>query len=412
MTNTALPNLDAIRDAHAHLAPILRLTPCVRSGFFSRHAGRDVWIKYENRQKTGAFKLRGAANTVRQLADEERARGVIATSAGNHAQGVALAARSHGAAATIVMPEATPLTKISATLGYGAEVVLYGNNYDEAYAHTLELVEERGYTFIHPFNDPRVIAGQGTLGLEVLAQCPEVETIVVPIGGGGLIAGIALAVKALRPDVKIIGVEPEGAAGMKRSMEHGRLETLERVDTIADGIAVRRPGELAFEVVQKYVDDIVLVSDQEIAAALMRFLERCKSLAEPAGAAALAALSNGRIPGGKGCTVAMVCGGNIDLTLLSRIIDRGMQQAGRLGRLRVRMMDKPGSLLLLADTIAKCGANVLHIHHDRNHLDIGYNEARVDLTIQTRDWEHLQEVVQGLQGAGFPVEFVSGEENE
>jgi len=411
MMNT-LPGLDLIRDAAAHLAPILRRTPCVRSGFFSRLAERDVWVKYENCQKTGAFKLRGAANTVRQLTDAERARGVIATSAGNHAQGVALAARAHGATARIVMPEATPLTKISATRGYGAEVILHGNNYDEAYAHTLELVEQHGYTFIHPFNDPRVIAGQGTLGLEVLEQCPEVETIVVPIGGGGLIAGIALAVKALRPEVRIVGVEPEGAAAMKLSVAHGQLETLPRVDTIADGIAVRRPGELAFEVVREHVDEVVLVSDQEIAAALVRFLERCKSLAEPAGAAALAALTNGRIPGGKGPTVAMVCGGNIDLLLLSRIIDRGMQQAGRLGRLRVRMLDKPGSLLLLAETIARCRANVLHIHHDRNHLDIGYNEARVDLSIQTRDWEHLQEVVRALQEAGFPVEFVSGEESD
>jgi threonine dehydratase len=408
---TQMPTIEDIKAARERLRRILRVTPLTRSGFFSREAKRDVWIKYENLQKSGAFKIRGAYNTLHLLSKEERSRGVIATSAGNHAQGVAVAAHEQGVSAVIVMPESTPLAKISATENYGAKVILYGNNYDEAHEHTLELIEEHNYCMIHPFNDPRVIAGQGTLGLEILEQCPGVECIVVPIGGGGLISGIALAVKALRPKVRIIGVEPAGAACMKRSLEDGKLHTLNRIDTIADGIAVKRPGELTFRIIQQYVDEVVVVSDHEIAVSVMRLLERNKTLVEAAGAAAIAAIEVKKIPGEGDCCVGVIGGGNIDLTLLDRFIDRGLQNAGRLARLRIKLLDKPGSLVALSKIIADTRSNILHIHYDRKHLNLKYTEALVELTVESRNREHLCNVVEAVRAGGFPVEVVQREDS-
>ncbi len=348
-----------IAAARERIRDVLYYSPCQVSHDLSELAGHPIYLKLENLQRTGAFKERGALNRLLQLTPEQRARGVIAASAGNHAQGVAFHAARLGIRARIVMPQPTPLVKVSATRGFGAEVILHGANYDEACEEATRLQQEKQLTFIHPFDDDEVIAGQGTIGLEILEQLPDVEAIVVPIGGGGLIGGIACAVKEARPDVRIVGVQTERLASMLRAVEAGAPVTLPAQATIADGIAVRRAGERTFPLVRRYVDEIVTVDEEEISSAILVLLEKEKTLAEGAGAAALAALLQGKTHLHAEKTVALVCGGNIDVTLLSRIIERGLAKDGRLLRIRVYLLDRPGSLHQLTRILTECEANIV-----------------------------------------------------
>ena len=351
----SFPHMIQLSDVQAALSRIradIRVSPCPRSETFSGVTGNSIYLKMDNQQRTGAFKERGALNKILGLSPDERARGVIAASAGNHAQGVSYHAGRHGVRARIVMPLPTPLTKVSATRAYGAEVVLHGANYDEAYGKAMELSQQDSLVLIHAFDDESVIAGQGTLGLEILQQHPDIEVIVSPIGGGGLIGGVACAVKESRPSVKVYGVQPARIPSMKAAIAAGKPVTLDSAKTIADGIAVRRAGDYTLPLVQKYVDDIVTVEEEEIANAILLLLEREKTLAEGAGAAAIAAVLNRKIQLQNKRVAVLVCGGNIDVTLLSRIIERGLVKDGRLVRLRVHLPDYPGALHRLTGILA------------------------------------------------------------
>lgn len=390
-----------ITQARGLLKGVAHHTRLEYSGTFSQLVGREVYFKLENYQKTGSFKIRGAYNKIARLSDEEKRAGVIAASAGNHAQGVAYAANSAGISSTIVMPVGVPIAKLMATKGYGAQVVLGGHSYDEAYIKAIELKEETNQTFIHAFDDPQVIAGQGTIGLEILEDLSEVDTILVPIGGGGLISGISLAVKELKPSVKIIGVQAEGAAAVRNSFEHGQLEELKEVNTIADGIAIKHPGGLTFEIIKGYVDDIVTVTDEEISQAIMMLLERNKLLSEGAGAASVAALLHRKLPGGK--TVAVITGGNIDVHVLSIIIERGLTKAGRYVRLNTMIPDRPGSLQRLLAVVAGTLANVISVNHDRIQPHIPIASAEVELVLETRDKEHVEAIISAIEGEGYKV---------
>ncbi len=362
----------------------------------------QIYLKTEDLQSTGSFKLRGAYIKIASLTPEERACGVIASSAGNHAQGVALAARAFDTPATIVMPEGAPLSKVKATRELGANVVLHGNVYDDAYAEACRLQAETGATFIHPFDDPMVIAGQGTIGLEIMDDMPDVRTIVVPIGGGGLASGVAAAVKMLHPDVRVVGVQASGAAGMKASIEAGHVVELDSAKTIADGIAVKKPGELTFELCSRYVDEIVTVDDDEIAQAILLLMERGKMVAEGAGAAAVAAIMSRKFDV-SGKVVAVISGGNIDVTMISRIIEKGLLRAGRVSKLRILMQDRPGQLEQVSRLIAGAGANVMAVHHDRTDVDLDIRDAILEITMETQDREHAQRVIKALREAGFKV---------
>ena len=362
----------------------------------------QIYLKTEDLQSTGSFKLRGAYIKIASLTPEERACGVIASSAGNHAQGVALAARAFDTPATIVMPEGAPLSKVKATRELGANVVLHGNVYDDAYAEACRLQAETGATFIHPFDDPMVIAGQGTIGLEIMDDMPDVRTIVVPIGGGGLASGVAAAVKMLHPDVRVVGVQASGAAGMKASIEAGHVVELDSAKTIADGIAVKKPGELTFELCSRYVDEIVTVDDDEIAQAILLLMERGKMVAEGAGAAAVAAIMSRKFDV-SGKVVAVISGGNIDVTMISRIIEKGLLRAGRVSKLRILMQDRPGQLEQVSRLIAGAGANVMAVHHDRTDVDLDIRDAILEITMETQDREHAQCVIKALREARFQV---------
>ncbi|HUH02489.1 MAG TPA: threonine ammonia-lyase [Kofleriaceae bacterium] len=391
-----------IEAAAARIRASIYVSPCAYSETYSRATGLRTYFKLENLQMTGSFKERGALNRLLLLSADERQRGVIAASAGNHAQGVAYHATRLGVHATIVMPETTPLIKVVSTREYGAEVVLHGANYDDACEEAQRLAGDRQLTFVHAFDDDAVIAGQGTIGLEILAQEPEVEVVVVPVGGGGLIGGIGCAIKTLRPSVRIIGVEPAGLPSAQRAMTAGGPVTLAPAVTLADGIAVRRAGERTFPLLQRYVDDLVTVSEEELANAVLLLLEREKTVAEGAGAAALAAVVNGRvsIPLGKR-TVMLVSGGNIDVNVLSRIIERGLAKDGRMLRLEVRISDSPGSLHALTGVFAARRANVLDIGHLRAFSGVGLGETVVELTLETRGVDHVQEILQALREAGY-----------
>jgi threonine dehydratase len=359
----------------------------------------------ENLQRTGAFKERGALNKLLTLSPYEKARGVIAASAGNHAQGLAYNALRLGVKATIVMPERTPLIKVTRTRDdYRAHVVLKGTNFDEAYAEALRLQKEQDLVFVHPFNDPYVIAGQGTIGLELLEQCAQLEMVVVPIGGGGLISGVACALKERNPRIRVVGVQTSTLSSMKASVWAGHIVELAAGTTIADGIAVKKPGDLTFSMVQKYVDDIVTVDEEEIAAAILALLEQEKSVVEGAGAVGLAALLNGRIPEahGKHVTV-LLTGGNIDMTVISRIIERGLVQTGRLVRLVVQLPDRPGMLARLTTHIAEQRANVVEIHHNRAFSKAGLGDAMVEVTLETTGRSHINELIQSLSQQGWQV---------
>ena len=387
---------EMIQEAKRALEGIARKTPLDPAPKF----GANVYIKSENLQLTGAFKLRGAYNKIRSLTPEERERGVIACSAGNHAQGIALSAAKLGIRSIICMPAGAPISKVEATRSYGA-VVLVPGVYDDAAREAERLTQEHGYTFAHPFNDPCVIAGQGTIGLEILEQLPEVEQVVVPIGGGGLISGVAMAVKTLKPSCRVIGVQAAGAASMYASRRAGRPVELDGVATIADGIAVKKPGDLTFALCQKYVDEIVTVSEDEISSAILALMEVQKTVAEGAGATPVAAVMFGRVDTTRLKTVCLVSGGNVDVTTLSRIITRGLSKAGRLVELTTKVADKPGSLIRLLQIVADSGANIVRINHAREdrHSDVG--ACIVTMVVETRDQAHICQLEASLTEKGY-----------
>ena len=388
---------EMIQEAKRALEGIARKTPLDPAPKF----GANVYIKSENLQLTGAFKLRGAYNKIRSLTPEERERGVIACSAGNHAQGIALSAAKLGIRSIICMPAGAPISKVEATRSYGAEVVLVPGVYDDAAREAERLTQEHGYTFAHPFNDPCVIAGQGTIGLEILEQPPEVEQVVVPIGGGGLISGVAMAVKTLKPSCRVIGVQAAGAASMYASRRAGRPVELDGVATIADGIAVKKPGDLTFALCQKYVDEIVTVNEDEISSAILALMEVQKTVAEGAGATPVAAVMFGRVDTTRLKTVCLVSGGNVDVTTLSRIITRGLSKAGRLVELTTKVADKPGSLIRLLQIVADSGANIVRINHAREdrHSDVG--ACIVTMVVETRDQAHICQLEASLTEKGY-----------
>lgn len=379
-------------------------TPCSRSTVFSDATGAITHFKFENLQMTGSFKERGALNKLLTLSDEERAAGVICASAGNHAQGVAYHAGRLGIPATIVMPERTPLIKVSRTRDFGARVILAGANFDEACDHAMRLRAEEGLTFVHPFDDPAVIAGQGTIGLELLEQVPNLEVAIVPVGGGGLIAGVAVALKEANPSIQVIGVECASFASMQASLRAHEAVTVQGGRTIADGIAVKRPGELTLRHIERYVDEVVTVTEEEIANAILLLLEREKTVAEGAGAVALAALVNGHVPQAQGRhTAILLSGGNIDVTLLSRIIERGLVKDGRLVRMVVTVEDRPGGLARLTGIVAEQLANVIEIHHDRAFGRAAVGETEVEMTLETRGHDHIQAIRDKLVEAGYTI---------
>lgn len=363
----------------------------------------EVFLKPENLQHTGAFKLRGAYYKISQLTEEEKSHGVIACSAGNHAQGVALAATHNGIKSIICLPAGAPISKIEATKRLGAEVCLVPGVYDDAYAKAIELRDKMGYTFVHPFNDPKVIAGQGTIGLEILEEMPHIDAVVVPVGGGGLISGVAFALKTLRPDIKVFGVQAAGAPSMAKSMEKAERIHLDSVSTIADGIAVKEPGDLTYELCQKYVDEIVTVSDDEIAAAILALIEKQKLIAEGAGAAAVAAVMFDKLPIEGKKVVCVVSGGNIDVNILNRVINRGLLTNGRVCTIELEVTDKPGTLLKLLAVIAEQGANVLAVNHDRISPSEQINSCTVHLELETTDHSHIARLHKALEKAGFRI---------
>jgi threonine dehydratase len=395
-----------IQTALGRIRESIQISPCTRSETFSELAGNSVYLKLENRQRTGAYKERGALNKLLTLSAEERSRGVIAASAGNHAQAVAYHAARLGIRARICMPLPTPLIKVSATRGYGADVVLHGANYDEAFAEALRQSEADKITFVHAFDDETVIAGQGTLGLELLEQHPALEVFVVPIGGGGLIGGLACAVKETNPKVRVIGVQPSRLPSMKVAVAEGKPVTLAAAVTIADGIAVRRAGERTLPLVQKYVDQIVTVEEEEVANAILLLLEREKTLAEGAGAAAVAALVNHRVEMSGKRVAAIVGGGNIDVTLLARIIERGLVKDGRLVRLRVHLPDYPGALHRLTGILAEHRANLVETSYDRAYHGVNLGDTAIDITMETRGPEHIAELIAALGAAGYVHERI------
>jgi threonine dehydratase len=376
-------------------------TPCAFSHTLTELTGQQVHLKLENLQMTGAFKERGALNRISLLTPEQAQRGVIAASAGNHAQGVAYHATRRGIRSTIVMPEPTPMVKVNATRRFGANVILHGPNYDAAYAEARRICDLDGSTFIHPFDDADVIAGQGTIGLEMLEQVDGLEAVVVPIGGGGLIGGIACAVKSRNPNIRVIGVQTSRLPSMKAAVEAGHPVTIDAATTIGDGIAVRRSGDKTLPLVQRYVDEIVTVDEDEIAAAILVLLEREKTLAEGAGATALAALLQKRTSLQNARTAVLVCGGNIDVTLLSRIIERGLVQDGRLIRLRIHLLDRAGALQDLTTLIAKHGVNIVDTLYNRAYYGVNLGDTTIDITMETRGRDQVEELLNALTEGGY-----------
>ncbi|NLG87505.1 MAG: threonine ammonia-lyase, partial [Firmicutes bacterium] len=398
--------LNDIKAAQERLHGIIHRTELTYSRTFSEISGNVIYLKNENLHKTGSFKLRGAFNKIATLSDEEKKRGVIASSAGNHAQGVALGATLYGIPAKVVMPAGAPLAKVAATRGYGADVVLYGAAYDDAYAKACQLKEETGAVFVHPFNDPYVIAGQGTIGLEIMEDLPDLDAVVVPVGGGGLIAGIAAAVKEIKPNVKVIGVEAAGAPCMLASLQAGYITALNSVATIADGIAVKQPGDMTFNMVKHYVDDIVTVEDEEIAYAILMLLERAKVIAEGAGAVPVAAILQHKLNLTGKKVAAVVSGANIDVNILARVIDRGLVKAGRKVQFRMIIPDRPGQLQQVLSTIAETQSNVVGIDHDRSkrHVAVGY--AEVEFVLETLDKAHADTLLSMLTAKGYEIEIL------
>jgi threonine dehydratase len=398
--------LDDVRAAQARLKGLIAATPCPYSETLSRLTGSRVFVKLENLQMTGSFKERGAANVLLVLGEAERRRGVVAASAGNHGLAVAFHAARLGIGAVIVMPDWAPLTKVTAARRHGAEVVLYGDNYDAAYARAREIEAERGLVFIHPFDDSRVIAGQGTIGLELCEQVPDLEAVLVPVGGGGLAGGIGVALKALRPGTRLIGVQAEEVPGMRAALDAGERVTVPSAPTIADGIAVRRVGEHTLALARRYLDGVVTVSEEEIANAILLLLEIEKTVVEGAGAVALAALVNKRVSLEGRAVVLLLGGGNIDVNLIARIIERGLVKDGRIVRLAVMLRDRPGALARLAELVAEARANVLHINHDRAFSRARLGETEVEITLETSGRDHIEAIKRHLLAAGYTVEEV------
>jgi threonine dehydratase len=398
--------LDSIQRAMERIRESVRLSPLVHSETLSQLSGNAIYLKLENLQRTGSFKERGALNKILTLTDTERQRGVIAASAGNHAQAVAYHANARGIRSRICMPLATPLVKVSATAGYGADVVLHGRNYDEAYEESMRICEAEGLTYLHPFDDDAVIAGQGTIGLEMLAQNPALDVIVAPIGGGGLLGGLACAVKEINPRIEIIGVQTARLPSMQQALAAGAPVTLPPSTTIADGIAVRRAGDRTLPLIEHYVDAMVTVEEEEIANAILLLLEREKTLAEGAGATALAAILQQKTAHRGKRIGLLVCGGNIDVTLLSRIIERGLVKDGRLVRLRIHLTDHPGALRRLCEVIEQQKANIVETMHDRAYYGVNLGDTVIDVTMETRGAEHIQSLMSALSAAGYAHERV------
>ena len=398
--------LSDVQQARQRIRDFIYCSPAPHSAELSQMTGQQVFLKLDNLQRTGAFKERGALNKILTLTEGEKRRGVIAASAGNHAQAVAFHATARGIRARIVMPLMTPLVKVSSTSGFGAEVVLHGANYDEACAEALRLGREEGMTFLHPFDDPAVIAGQGSIGLELLEQVPDLEAVVVPIGGGGLISGVACAIKESRPRIRVIGVQTERLPSMLRATEAGHPVTVPADATIADGIAVRRAGELTFPLVTHYVDEIVTVDEEEIAKAILVLLEREKTLAEGAGAVALAALLQAKTTLKGQRTAVLVCGGNIDVSLLAKIIERGLVKDGRRTRLRIHLVDRPGSLHQLTKILTEASANIVQTAHDRAYYGVNLGDTVIDITLETRGDKHIEGIRNALTAAGYKHERI------
>lgn len=395
-----------ILEAADRLKKRVRRTELIHSHYFSEKLGFPVLFKCENLQRTGAFKIRGALNFMTAQPREALVNGVITASAGNHAQGVAFSADLLGVKATVYMPENTPPQKVFATRDYGAEVVLTGRNFDEAYATALQAQKETGALFVHPFDDPLVMAGQGTIGLEVLAELPDLATILVPIGGGGLIAGIATAIRETHPRVRIVGVESAAAPSMHHSLGKGKIVETPITVSLADGIAVKKVGNNTFPIVRELVDEVVLVEEEEIAQAIVVLLERTKLLVEGAGAVTLAALLYGKVPAVSGKTVCLLSGGNIDVKTISLVVERGLLAAGRYLKLKVELEDVPGSLARLATDIAETRANIYLISHDRRSITLPLGRTEVLLELETRGFEHIREVIGHLNGRGYEVEVL------
>ena len=380
---------------------IIRRTDLVQAPRLNPDA--DIYLKPENLQVTGSFKVRGACYKISQLSAEEKARGVIACSAGNHAQGVALGATHAGVKSLICLPEGAPISKVEATRRFGADICLVPGVYDDAYQHALKLRDEHGYTFVHPFDDEKVIAGQGTIGLELLEQLPEVQCVIVPIGGGGLASGVAYAIKTLNPSVEVWGVQAAGAPGMYQSMADGHIQCLPKVSTVADGIAVKQPGNLTYDMCCKYLDGIVTVTEDEICAAILAIIEQQKMVVEGAGAVAVAAAMFNKVPVAGKKTICILSGGNVDVTILNRVIHRGLVKGGRICKLTVKLEDKPGQLVGVSQIISSKGGNVVKVSHERNDDSDRITDCILQIRVETRNQEHIESICNALLDAGFDV---------
>lgn len=392
--------IDKLFHASLVLKDIIRPTPLAKAYGIAPEC--ELYLKPENLQNTGSFKLRGSGYKIAMLSDEEKAKGVIACSAGNHAQGVALAASKCGISSLICLPDTAPISKIEATKAYGAQVCLVEGVYDDAYNKALELKEEFGYTFVHPFDDENVIAGQGTVGLEILNALDDIDAVIVPVGGGGLISGVAYAIKALRPSIKVYGVQAAGAPSMLNSIRSGHIQTLDHVATIADGIAVKTPGDLTYEMVNKYVDDIALVTEDEISSAILALIEKQKMIAEGAGAVSVAAAMFHKFPIQGKKVVSLISGGNIDVTSLSRVIERGLMKSGRIATLLIELVDKPGQLKDVSRIIADCGGNVTGVQYERGGTE-SINGCFLRMNLETRNYDHVEQITQALKAEGFRI---------
>ena len=400
--NMELP-LKEIELAAERLASTVHKTKLERSTTFSEMTGGEIYLKYENQQKTGSFKIRGASNKIAALVERGEIKAAVASSAGNHAQGTAYASKVHGIPAIICMPKSTPIAKVEATKGYGAKVVLHGDCYDDAYKKALEIVEKEGATFVHPYDDLEVMAGQGTIGIEILEALPTVDIIVVPAGGGGLLAGIAACIKAINPRVKVIGVQAEGAPAIARSFKEKKHCSTDSSLTIADGISVKCPGEKTVELINKFADDVVTVSDSEISEAILLLMERTKQVVEPAGATTLAAVLSGKVDVKDKKTVCVLSGGNIDVSFVARIIELGLSSRGRKIKFRTTLLDIPGSLEHLSRVLSDAEANIVMVQHDRMSAELDPNEAIIHIACEVGGTEHGKKVVAALEKAGYKI---------
>lgn len=401
MENTKTLTLDNVYKANYALKNVVRQTDVLYAPKLK--PGTELYLKTENLQVTGSFKVRGAYYKISQLTEEEKNRGVVACSAGNHAQGVALAAQKNGIKSVICLPDGAPISKVEATKSYGAEICLVEGVYDDAYQKALQLRDDEGYTFIHPFDDPDVIAGQGTIALELAEQVPDMDAVIVPIGGGGLISGIAYTIKSLNPKIKVYGVQASGAPSMLNSIHDSHIESLDSVFTIADGIAVKQPGSLTYDICSKYVDEIVAVTDDEISAAILALMEQHKLVTEGAGAVAVAAAMFGKVDLTAKKTVCLLSGGNIDVTILSRVITRGLIMSGRSCQLNIELVDKPGQLMTVSRLIAEQGGNVTSVHHEHSNEGSDVNGCYLRLSLETRNFEHIEKIKKALTDNGIKI---------